>query len=132
MKTTNNIHKAFDRIPGATCQTAEAPDKKGGRHLMNNYRSYILDNPITSLGIAVVFGFLLSGSLLELVSVTMLMLVENGVRLSSAILLAVAFNFLIALILWGVIRRQSRYLQFHDILCSLPPMPTKCRDAKHL
>jgi len=40
-------------------------------------------------------------------------LVENGVvATSSAILLAITSNLLLALILFGVIRRKTRYLQF--------------------
>ena len=45
-------------------------------------------------------------------------LVENGIAVSSAILLAVDFNLLLALILFGVIRRKSCYLQFPATLRS--------------
>ena len=79
----------------------------------------------------VMVAVLLSCAWLGLVAAVVLGLVENGVVASSAILLAVAFNLLIALILLGVIRRKSRYLQFPATLRSLQPVPPqRHRDAK--
>jgi hypothetical protein len=50
---------------------------------------------------------------------------------NSAILFAVAFNLLLTLILCGVIRRKSRYLQFPATFRSLQPMPPgRRRDAE--
>ena len=58
-------------------------------------------------------------------------LVEHGVvGTSSAILLAVASNLLIALILFGVIRRKSRYLQFSATLRSFETPPSERRDRE--
>jgi uncharacterized membrane protein YqjE len=68
---------------------------------------------------------------LGLMAATVLWLVENDVVVaSSAILFAVAFNLLLALILCSVIRRKSRYLQFPATLRSLQPMPPERRDAE--
>lgn len=74
---------------------------------------------------------LLSSAWLGLVAAAVLRLVENGVGVSSAILLAVAVNLLLALILCGVmIRRKSRYLQFPATLRSLQPRHPGRRDAE--
>ena len=70
MKTTDKVsksaHEAFDKIADAGNQAAEALGEKGEQlkhaeqQLMKNCRSYVRDNPITSLGIAAAAGFLLS------------------------------------------------------------------------
>jgi uncharacterized membrane protein YqjE len=49
-------------------------------------------------------------------------LIENGVVARSAILLAVVFSLLLALIFCRVLRHKSRYLQFPATLHSLQPM----------
>ncbi len=70
MKTTDKVsdfaHDAVDTISTATHHAKEAFDEKSDQ-LMNaeqkmvkNCRSYVNDNPITSMGIAVAAGFLLS------------------------------------------------------------------------
>lgn len=71
----------------------------------------------------VMVAFLVSSAWLGLMAAAVLGLIDNGVVASSAILLAVAFNLLLALILSGVIRRKSRYLQFPATLRSIQPMP---------
>ena len=72
----------------------------------------------------VMVGVLLIGAWLGLMAAAVLELVEGGVvATSSAILLAVASNLLIALILFGVIRRKSRYLQFPATLRSFQTTP---------
>jgi uncharacterized membrane protein YqjE len=73
---------------------------------------------------------LLSGAWLGLMAAAVLGLVDNGVAAISAILLAVAFNLLLALILCRVIRRKSRYLQFPATLRSLQTKPPVHRDAE--
>ena len=70
METIDNAsksaHEAVDKIASATNQAAETLSEKGEQlknaeqQLMENYRGYVRDNPITSLGIAVAAGFLLS------------------------------------------------------------------------
>ncbi|MDD1641939.1 MAG: DUF883 domain-containing protein [Methylococcaceae bacterium] len=70
METIDNAsksaHEAVDKIASATNQAAETLSEKGEQlknaeqQLMENCRGYVRDNPITSLGIAVAAGFLLS------------------------------------------------------------------------
>lgn len=78
----------------------------------------------------VMVAVLLNGAWLGLVAAAVLWLVEHGIMASSALLLAVVFNLLLVLILCGVIRRKSRYLQFPAILRSLKPMPPRQRDRE--
>jgi ElaB/YqjD/DUF883 family membrane-anchored ribosome-binding protein len=65
-KAANSAHEAVDKIASATNQAAEALGEKGAQlknaeqQLMENCRSYVRDNPITSLGLAAAAGFLLS------------------------------------------------------------------------
>jgi ElaB/YqjD/DUF883 family membrane-anchored ribosome-binding protein len=65
-KASRSAHEAVDKVASATHQAADAISEKG-EHLKNaeqqameNCRSYVRDNPITSLGIAAAAGFLLS------------------------------------------------------------------------
>ena len=77
----------------------------------------------------VMVGVLLIGAWLGLMAAAVLELLEHGVvATSSAILLAVASNLLIALILFGVIRRKSRYLQFPATLRRFQAMPSGVTD----
>lgn len=65
-KVSSSAHEAVDRMASATHQAAEAIGEKGDqlknaeKQLVENCRSYVRDNPVTSLGIAVAAGFLLS------------------------------------------------------------------------
>ena len=65
-KASKSAHKAFDKISDATSQAAESLGEKGDQlkkaeqKLMKSCRGYISDNPVTSVGIAVTAGFLLS------------------------------------------------------------------------
>jgi ElaB/YqjD/DUF883 family membrane-anchored ribosome-binding protein len=65
-KVSHSAHEAFDKIASATSQATEALGEKGEqlkkteKKLMKNCRGYIKDNPMTSVGIAVAAGFLLS------------------------------------------------------------------------
>ncbi|MFZ4704322.1 MAG: DUF883 family protein [Candidatus Methylumidiphilus sp.] len=65
-KALNSAHEAVDKISSATSQAAEALGEKGQQlknaeqRLMENCRGYVRDNPVSSLGIAVAAGFLLS------------------------------------------------------------------------
>ena len=78
----------------------------------------------------VMVAFLLSSAWLGLMASAVLGLIGNGVVATSAILLAVALNLLLALILYRVIRRKSRYLQFPATLRSLQTQPPGRRDAQ--
>jgi ElaB/YqjD/DUF883 family membrane-anchored ribosome-binding protein len=65
-KAANSPHEASDKATRATSQAIEALGKKGEQlknaeqQIMEDCRVYVRDNPITSLGIAVAAGFLLS------------------------------------------------------------------------
>ena len=78
----------------------------------------------------VMVAFLLSSAWLGLMAAAVLGLIDNGIVASSAILLAVAFNLLLALILCRVMRRKSRYLQFPATLRSLQTKSPGQRDAQ--
>jgi len=71
----------------------------------------------------VMIAVLLNGAWLGLLAAGVFWLVDNGVAASSAILLAVALNLLLALILFGVIRHKRRSLKFPATLRSLQPLP---------
>lgn len=75
----------------------------------------------------VMVAFLLNGAWLGLMAAGVLGLMEQGVVARDAILLAVAFNFSLALVLCGLIRRKSRHLRFPATLRSLRPTPTEGR-----
>lgn len=83
---------------------------------------------VVMLAAGIMLAALLIGVWLGLLAVAVLALIENGMPASSAILLAVAFNLLLALIAWGIIRRKSCYLQFPATLGSLHP---KSRNTEH-
>jgi len=65
-KASNFAHEAVDKLASASNQAVEALDEKGQQlknaeqRLVRNCQVYIRDNPVTSLGIAVAAGFLLS------------------------------------------------------------------------
>jgi hypothetical protein len=83
---------------------------------------------VTMLIAGVIVALLLIGAWLGMIVAGVLMLIEHGMVASTAILLAVVANLLIALLLCGVIRRKSHYLQFPALLGSLQPMPPKHRN----
>ena len=78
----------------------------------------------------VMVAFLLSGAWMGLMVAAVLGLIDNGIVASNAILLAVAFNLLFALILIVVIRRKSHSLQFPATLRSLQAPPPVHKDAQ--
>ena len=65
-KAANSANEAIDKAARATNQATEPLGKKGEQlknaeqQIMADCRVYVRDNPITSLGIAVAAGFLLS------------------------------------------------------------------------
>ena len=66
----SNVHKAFDKaadgIADATTRAAQALEEKAGQlkvaqsRLADRCRTQVRDQPITSIGVAVAVGFLLS------------------------------------------------------------------------
>lgn len=85
---------------------------------------------VAMVAAGVMLAILLGGTWLGLLAAAVLGLVEQGVAASSALLLAVACNGLAALVLCGVIRGKSRYLQFPATQRSLQPMPPEHRDVE--
>ncbi len=73
---------------------------------------------------------LLCGAWMGLLSAAVLALIENGIMVRSAILIAVAINLLLALILCRVIQRKSRFLKFPATLHSLKPAPSAHQDTE--
>ena len=65
-KAASSAHETVDKIASATTNAAEPISDKGRQlknteqQLLENCRGYVRDNPVTSLGIAVAAGFLLS------------------------------------------------------------------------
>ncbi len=65
-RLASGAHQAVDKIAGAATQAVETLDLKSEQlkdaqtRLTENCREYVRDNPMTSLGIAVAAGFLLS------------------------------------------------------------------------
>ena len=65
-KASKSAHEAVDKIASAGNQAAETLGEKGEQlknaeqQMVENCRSYVRDNPITSLGLATAAGFLLS------------------------------------------------------------------------
>ena len=65
-KAANSANEAIDKVASSVNEAAEALGKKGEQlknaeqQLLEDCRVYVRDNPITSLGIAVAAGFLLS------------------------------------------------------------------------
>lgn len=64
-KASNFAHETVDKIASASNQAADALEKgqqlkSAEQRMIKNCQGYIRDNPVTSLGIAVAAGFLLS------------------------------------------------------------------------
>jgi hypothetical protein len=78
----------------------------------------------------IMLAVMLSGAWLGLVAAAVMALVRTGLAWSEALLLAVAMNLLFALILWGMIRRKSRYLQFPATLRSFQAAPDASRNPE--
>jgi len=84
---------------------------------------------VTMLGAGLMIGVLLVSAWLGLLAAVVLWLISIGVPASIALLLGVATNLLLALMLYGVVRRQSRYLQFPATLRGLRPLPSKMQTS---
>jgi hypothetical protein len=84
---------------------------------------------VTMIIAGVMVAILLIGAWLGIMAAMVLMLIEHGMVASTAIWLAVAVNLLVALLLFGVIRRKSHYLQFPAVLGSLEPVPRKGKSS---
>ncbi|HEX5125782.1 MAG TPA: phage holin family protein [Rhodocyclaceae bacterium] len=80
---------------------------------------------VTMIAAGVMVAALLVSTWLVLVAAAVLQLVNSGVSLSSAMLLAALANLVAALVLYGVIRRRSYYLAFPATLRSLSESSSK-------
>jgi len=87
------------------------------------------DSLVSMLISGVMIAVLLLSAWLGLLAAAVLALIENGFAPSSVILLTVAANLLLTLILFGVIRRKSRFLQFPSMLRSLQPIAQQSLDS---
>jgi len=88
------------------------------------------DSLVSMVISGVMIAVLLISAWLGLLAAAVLVLIENGFAASSVILLAVAANLLLTLILFGAIRRKSRFLQFPSTLRSLQPITPKRPDEE--
>jgi hypothetical protein len=81
-----------------------------------------------SLVTMIIAGLMIAGlftsAWLGLMAVTVIVLINNGLLATHALLLAVVFNSFLALILLAVIRRKSHYLRFP---ASLHPLKRQVR-----
>jgi len=76
---------------------------------------------VTMIIAGVMLALLLSAAWLGILAAVVYRLVEYELPASTAILIAVASNLLLALMLCSIIRHRSRYLQFPATLRSLKP-----------
>ncbi|NJA06280.1 phage holin family protein [Methylococcaceae bacterium WWC4] len=83
---------------------------------------------VTMLIAAVMLGLLLSAAWLGSLAAGVQWLIEHELRASSAIWLAVACNLVLALSLFGIIRRRARFLQFPATQRSLKPLADRPAD----
>ncbi len=77
----------------------------------------------------VMAAVLLVSAWLGLMGAVVLWLIGIGVAASTALLLAVAANLVFAFILYSVIRRESRHLQFPATVRSLRPASSKLQGS---
>jgi len=87
------------------------------------------DSLVSMVISAIMIAVLLMGAWLGLQAVALLVLIEQGFAASSVILIAVAANLLLTLLLFGLIRRNSRFLQFPSTFRSLQPLTPERLDA---
>ena len=85
---------------------------------------------VTMIAAGVMVGVLLVSAWLGLMGAAVLWLASIGVVASIALLFVVAANLVFAVILYEVIRRQSRHLQFPATLRSLRPLPSRLDAAE--
>ena len=80
---------------------------------------------VTMIAAGVMIALLVASAWLGLIAAAVLWLISIGVVASIAMLLAVGANLVSALMLYYVIRRESRHLQFPATLRSLRPLLSK-------
>ncbi|MFI3186739.1 MAG: hypothetical protein QX198_12265 [Methylococcaceae bacterium] len=114
MGTTDQVsHFGHESVDKTASRTGGQLNKTGDklkcawRQFVKTCRSYIIAKPLRSMLIAATLGFLLSGMWMEIVFAAVLFLVKNGADASSAILFSIAFNMLLATLLWGFISNEK-------------------------
>ena len=141
MEPNNALEK---ETPGQTATCGDSSILEDAQSLLHELRGLAHDRlllaaletrrageSLVSMMIAgVMIALLLGSAWLGLMAVAVLGMIENGIVASSAILLAVAANLLLVLILFRVVRRKSRSLQFPATLRSLQTEPPGRRDAR--
>ena len=85
---------------------------------------------VTMIAAGVMVAVLLISAWMGLVGAGVLWLISIGVVASIAMLLAVAANLVFAVILYDLIRRKSRDLQFPATLRSLRPVPSRLQTSE--
>lgn len=73
----------------------------------------------------VMVAVLLVTAWLGLVGAIIMLLINSGVIAGIAMLLVVGLNLFVAYLLYGLIRRKSRYLKWPATIRSLRPLPAK-------
>ncbi len=86
---------------------------------------------VIMIAAGVMVAALLSSAWLGLMGAAVLWLIAIGVMASIAMLLTVVANLALALILYNVIRRQSRHLQFPATLRALRPVPPQANSPEN-
>jgi hypothetical protein len=79
---------------------------------------------VTMIAAGIIVAVLLVSAWIGLLAAGILWLTELGLKPMFAVLLAVGVNFVLALILYVIIRRQSDYLRFPETIRSLRPKPS--------
>ncbi len=85
---------------------------------------------VIMIAIGVMIAILLISAWLGVMGAVVLWLTGIGLAGSIAMLIAAAANLVAAFILYGVIRGQSRHLQFPATLRSLRPVPSKLQGSE--
>ena len=80
---------------------------------------------VTMVAAGLMVGVLLISAWLGLMGAAVLWMIAVGIAASIALLVAVAANLICALVLYGLIRRLSRHLQFPATVRSLRPVTSK-------
>lgn len=83
---------------------------------------------ITLLGAAVLLAVLLLGAWWGLLAAGIVWLLEQGLPVSAALAAGVGVNLLAALIVYAIIRRQRRYLQFPATRRSLQSLSSRPKE----
>jgi hypothetical protein len=134
-----------DQAPGQATKNADSPSESGlleAAQLLwlelrglsvNRIRLAALetqragDSLVSMIISGVMVAVLLITAWLGFLAAAVLVFIEHGFLASNVILLAVAATLLLILILFGRIRRKSRFLQFPSTLRSLQPLTPEQR-----